>query len=148
MATNNLRRNGCLLFTGYCIAAITALVLLLSSCTRQVYVPVESVTYRTDTLRLTTLRIDSVAVHDSIAVIAQGDTVFITKYRDRLRYINNVDTIYKAAIDTARIQVPYPIEKPLTRWQQTKMDIGGIAIGIIVLAICAAVVWLINKIRK
>ena len=147
MATNNSRRNGCLMILGYYIAIITAVVLMLSSCTRQVYVPVESVTYRTDTLRLTEIRIDSVAVRDSVAVMQKGDTVYITKWHNKFKYINNTDTIYKAIIDTARIQVPYPIEKPLSRWQQTKMDIGGIAIGIIVLALCAAVVWIVRRWR-
>lgn len=44
--------------------------------------------------------------------------------------------------------VPYPVEKKLTRWEQAKLDVGGMAIGGFALALCIAVVWLIKKFRK
>lgn len=112
------------------------------------YVPVETVRHNTDTLRLTALRVDSVFMHDSIAVMLRGDTVYITKYRDRFRYRTHTDTVYKSVIDTARISVPYPVERQLSRWEQTKMDFGGMAIGGIAIAVCIAVIWLIKKFRK
>ena len=147
MATDKTRRQGCTLFVAYCIAALTALALLTCGCTRQVYVPVEKTTFHTDTIRQIAYRVDTVMVRDSVAVMAKGDTVWVTKYRDRFRYVNTADTVYKAVVDTARIEVPYPVERQLTKWQQAKMDIGGIAIGIIVVALCAAVVWLARKFR-
>jgi hypothetical protein len=59
----------------------------------------------------------------------RNDTVFVkhfkTKYIDRWKEVIKVDTLIK----TDSIQVPYPVEKKLSRWQQIKMDTGGIAIG-------------------
>lgn len=144
---NQDRRRGCLGIMVYVITVVTALI-LLCSCSRRVYVPVETVRHNTDTLRLTALRVDSVFMHDSIAVMLRGDTVYITKYRDRFRYRTHTDTVYKAVIDTARISVPYPVERQLSRWEQTKMDFGGMAIGGIAIAVCIAVIWLIKKFRK
>ena len=46
------------------------------------------------------------------------------------------------------IPVPYPVERTLSRWEQTKMDFGGFALGGIAVALCIAVVWLIRKFRK
>lgn len=141
------RRWGCLGLIAYMAIALMAMV-LICSCTRQVYVPMETVWHHTDTLRLTALRVDSVFMHDSIAVMQQGDTVYITKYRDRFRYRTHTDTVYRAVIDTARIAVPYPVERQLSRWESVKQEAGGIAIGGIVIAICIAVIWLIKKFRK
>lgn len=133
------------------IAAILFAVLVLltlCSCSREIYVPVETVTHHTDTLRITALRVDSVIQRDSVAVIQRGDTVYVTKYRDRFRYRDRTDTLYKAVVDTARISVPYPVEKPLTKWQQTKQDVGGMAIGALALVLCIAVIWLVKRFRK
>ncbi len=63
---------------------------------------------------------------------------------DSLRYLRQKLESIKA--DT--ILVPYPVERSLTRWEQTKMDFGGFALGGIAVALCIAVVWLIMKFRK
>lgn len=131
------------------VTAIAAVaVAVLCSCMTTKYVPVETVRYSTDTLRTVQLRWDSIFLHDSVAVIQRGDTVFQTRYRDRVRYRDQIDTVYRAVIDTARIAVPYPVEKQLSRWEQTKMDFGGMAIGVLIIVVCIAVLWLINKFRK
>lgn len=121
--------------------------LLLSSC-KTVYVPVETVKteYITNTVH------DSVVVetikHDSVVVTQKGDTVFVsqwhTLYKDRWRDKLITDTIIK--IDS--VQVTYPVEKPLAKWEQTKMDIGGIAmIVLVVVLIILLLKWLV-KIKK
>lgn len=51
---------------------------------------------------------------------------------------------------TDSIQVPYPVERALTKWEKTKMDFGGIAIGglgasVVLIAILA---WLAKKRRE
>ena len=63
---------------------------------------------------------------------------------DSIRYLRQQLESIKA--DT--IPVPYPVEKPLSRWEQSKMDFGGFALGGIAVALCIAVVWLIKKFRK
>lgn len=127
---------------------VGAAVTLLAGCTRTVYMPVERTAYHTDTVRLAAVRTDSVFRHDSVAVYVSGDTVRITQYRDRYRVRERIDTVYRAVIDTARVEVPVPVERELTKWERTKMNFGGTAIGAVIVVVCIAVVWLIKKFRK
>lgn len=53
-----------------------------------------------------------------------------------------------ASVKSDSIPVPYPVERKLSRWEQTKMDFGGTAFGGIAVALCVAVIWLIRKFRK
>ncbi len=127
------------------------LIILFGCRTATRYVPVESVrTEYRDRVQLQT-HIDSVFQRDSVAVYINGDTVQITRWKDRLKYVNREvhDTIVSVRTDS--VAVPYPVEKELTRWQQTKMELGGIAIGAAIalfIALCIAVVWLIKKGRR
>lgn len=130
------------------IALLICLLVLATGCSRKVYVPVESVVSRTDTIYSAKVRVDSVTMRDSVAVFQKGDTVLITKYRDRYRVKELTDTVYQSAIDSVKISVPYPVERELSRWERTKMDFGGMAIGALVIALCVAVAWLIKKFRK
>lgn len=53
-----------------------------------------------------------------------------------------------ASVKSDSIPVPYPVEKKLTRWEQTKMDAGGIAIGFMATVTVIAVVWLVRRFRR
>lgn len=130
------------------IVLFICLLVLATGCTRKVYVPVESTVSRTDTIYSAKVRIDSVIMRDSVAVFQKGDTVLITKYRDRYRVKELTDTVYQSAIDSVKVSMPYPVERELSRWERTKMDFGGAAIGALVIALCVAVAWLIKKFRK
>ena len=55
---------------------------------------------------------------------------------------HKVDTV----MQRDSIPVPYPVEKPLTKWQLWKMDMGGWAMGVAVLLVILLVVRLF-KIR-
>ena len=127
------------------IIIIVIASLLFSSCKTQ-YVPVETIKteYKTNTVH------DSVFVetikHDSVSVMQKGDTVFVSKwhtlYKDRWRDKLVTDTVIK--VDS--IQVPYPVEKQLTKWQQIKMDTGGIAIlALVVVLVILLLKWLIKN---
>ena len=89
------------------------LVLLLSSCSRSVYVPVETV--RVDTFVKTAVRVDSVRLTDSVYVSERtvGDTVYVvktrTQWRDRLQL--RVDTVYRSQTDTVTKVVEVVVEK-------------------------------------
>lgn len=50
-----------------------------------------------------------------------------------------------ASVKTDSIPVPYPVEKQLTRWEQTKMDFGGMAIGATALSVIFVIIWLIKR---
>jgi hypothetical protein len=106
-----------------------------------VYVPVETVLK--DTIYISKKVTDSVWVerltHDSIYIHEKGDTVMVekwhTEYRDRWRDRLLTDTVYQHKCDTIREVFTNEVEKPLTWWQQTRMDIGGWAIvALIILA--------------
>ena len=132
---------------------VAAAVLLLTGC-KTVYVPVETVLK--DTIYISKKVTDSVWVerltHDSIYIHEKGDTVLVekwhTEFRDRWRDRLLTDTVYQHKCDTIREVFTNEVEKPLTWWQQTRMDIGGWAI--VALAILAAILlrswWL--KIRR
>ena len=129
---------------------VILLALMLSGgCTRKVYVPVENTMVRTDTVYQSQLRVDSVFCRDSVAVIQKGDTVLITKWRDRYRVKQRTDTVYKAVTDSVKVSVPYPVERELTKWEQTKQDVGGMAMGALGVAVlAAAIAWVVKRKRN
>lgn len=119
-------------------------LLLLCSCGTTKYVPVETV--RVEYKDRIQTRVDSVVKSDSVFVLVKGDTVIIKEWHDRWRDRLVHDTAFVAVYDS--IQVPYPVEKPLTKWEQAKMDLGGIAMGIALAVLIVAVVWMIKRFRK
>lgn len=127
---------------------IGAIITALCSCTRKVYVPQETVRTEYKDRVVEAVRVDTVAMRDSVAVYVNGDTVRITKYRDRwrTRIIERHDTVNVAKVDSVAVPVevpkPYPVERKLTRWERTKMDAGGIAIGILGVAALGGLAWL------
>lgn len=120
-----------------------------TSCTKKVYVPVETikenVIHRTDTLRQVTTRYDSIYVRDSIALVQRNDTVFLTKYKDQVKYLYRTDTVHNARVDSiySYIEKPVPyevekityVEKPLKWWQKTLMWMGVAAVVLLGLII-------------
>lgn len=132
-----------------CIIVFVLAWILSSGCTRTVYVPTERTVTRTDTVYRAKLRVDSVILRDSIAVIQRGDTVFMTKYRDRIKVRERTDTVYQAVTDSVKVSVPYPVERKLTRWEQVKQDAGGMAIGALTAAVIAAVIlWIVRRRKR
>lgn len=114
------------------ILTIFLLALLLCSCTKRVYMPVEKekVVYRTDTLRQLQIRYDSIYVRDSISLTQRGDTVYLTKYHDQAKYIYKTDTLYQSSVDSIYVKEPVPYEvvkevpRPLSWWQKTLIWLG------------------------
>lgn len=132
--TNRLRIMGLLI----------PLSLISVGCTRKVYVPEERV--HTEFKE----RVNEVVVHDSVTdsrlLYIQGDTVI--DWRERVRWRNRevYDTVREIIHDS--VPVPYPVDRKLTRWEQAKMELGGVAMGGLAIVFCVAGVWLIRKFRK
>lgn len=105
------------------------LAICLTSCRNIKYVPVETV--KTEYKTRDSIRFDSIYEHDSIFLFVKGDTVYKEKYRYKYWHltINKTDTVML----TDSVQIPYPVEKQLTRWQQMKIELGGWAVGVIVI---------------
>ena len=129
---------------------IFIILLTLASCRSVKYVPVEKVVKeyvnRTDTF----IRTDSVYVGDSTVIYMDGDTVFVdrwhTRYRDRWRDRVLIDSF----IRTDSVQVPYPVEKSLTWWQQAKIDFSEYMISTLLIVIVILVVrrWLQQRLKR
>lgn len=138
------------LYFYYIIVVILLVVaaLLLSSCKSIQYVPVETVKTEYVTKTDTFLQKDSIVFHDSVCIHSKGDTVWYekwhTKYKDRIVTKVVIDSF----IRTDSIQVPYPVEKKLTKYQQLKMDWGGTAIMGCLVLLALWIVFLVRIFKK
>lgn len=119
------------------IITLIFLATILYSCKSIQYVPVE--TTKRDTTYLSQTKIDSIYHRDSIYVERKGDTVYLSKYKYLYKYIEKRDTLWREKVDT--IQVAYPVEARLTKWQKIKINIGEYLIT----AIALVIIWLCVK---
>ena len=108
----------------YIIILLTSAI-WFSSCRSIRHIPIETVKH--DSIYISKVLHDSIYQRDSIYVDRKGDI-----YKDRYlyKYKNLVDTMYVIRIDS--IQVPFPVERELSWWQSVKVQVGEIAIGIII----------------
>lgn len=121
------------------------LVCLCVGCKTVSYIPVTQRLH--DSVYVDRWLRDSVYFHDSVFVNrwTQGDTVFVDKvvtkykYKDRWRY----DTVSVVRVDS--VQVPYPVEKELTKWEELKHGFQWFFIGVVMAAVSWVVVWLMKK---
>ena len=119
-------------------------LLLLTGCGRTMFVPVESVRteyrdrdvghYRGDTIR------------ERWYVYVNGDTVLDVRRSERTVRETVHDTVYIERTDS--VDRPYPVERRLSRWEQAKMDLGGIAMGAVCVVVIYIIVWLAKKKKK
>lgn len=80
--------------------------LAATSCTKHVYVPVE--TTKSDTVYLNRVQLDSIYMRDSVFIEKSGDTIREFQYKYIYRFKDRIDTLYISKTDS--IQVPYPVE--------------------------------------
>lgn len=117
------------------------LLAMMCSCRTQ-YVPVETV--KTDSVRVVDVQRDSIYVLDSIFVREAHDTIYITKWRTEYKEALRVDTFHVQRIDT--INTIVEVEKKLTKWQQTKMDVGaGVLYAAPILIAIFIIYWKLKK---
>ena len=127
---------------------ICTLISLLSGCKSVQYVPVE--TARTDSVYIDRFQRDSIYQRDSVFVNrwTAGDTVYQDKvvwkyvYRDKVKY----DTVAILRSDTVR--VPYPVERRLSTWEQVRLNVGGWAIGCMVITIIIFSIYIIRNVAN
>lgn len=121
---------------------------LLAGCKSVQSVPVETV--RTDSIYVDRYQRDSIYQRDSVFVNrwTAGDTIYQDKvvwkyvYRDKVKY----DTVAILRSDT--INVPYPVECKLSKWEQLKLDVGGWAISIIIIIVLIVMGCMVYKLKK
>lgn len=117
---------------------------VVCSCQSVKYVPVETV--KTEVQYKDRLQRDSIHIRDSVYLQVKGDTIYLYKYKYVYKGRIVRDTAYIELRDS--IQVPYPVEKQLSRWQSIKLELGGWAFGIIILFALIIIGWLVYKKRK
>lgn len=113
---------------------IVALLFAMWGCARVQYVPVETV--RMDSVHGTRWSADSVYLRDSIHVElrTERDTVYRTEYKYRTHWRERVVRDTLETVRTDSVGVPYPVERKLSRWEETKLHYGGFAL--VAVAVC------------
>ena len=136
-----------------------------SSCRSIRHIPVETkiqlkdsvITRDSVVIKEQTVRKDSVVIKDStVIVVDESGNVIRTelyRYRDWYKELSRDYSVLQAKYDSLfsekqkEIQVQYPVERELSWWQSVKVQVGEIAIGVII-GLIIIIVWLIRKNRK
>lgn len=121
---------------------------LLAGCKSVKYIPVETV--RTDSVYVDRYLRDSIYQRDSVFINrwTTGDTVYQDKivykyiYRDKVKY----DTVAILRSDTVR--VPFSVDRELSKWKQIRLDVGGWAIGVVIITILIVIGCMVYKLKK
>lgn len=145
------------------ILFVLSWLLCLVGCRTVRYVPVPEYHTRYKTRVDTVQRWDSVRdvqwmtvkEVDSAQLAALGIQIkglknaFLIERNKLLQKMSNEKT---HKIDTVMqrdsIPVPYPVEKPLTKWQRWKIDLGGWAMGVAAVMIIVVVILAVLKVGK
>ncbi|MBD5367246.1 MAG: hypothetical protein HDR82_09680 [Bacteroides sp.] len=70
-----------------------------------------------------------------------------SKVKQQENVINELRTKL-SSVKNDSIRLPYPVERELSQWERSKMDLGGIAMGGLAVAVCVAVIWLIKRMNR
>ena len=128
----------------------------LSSCRSPQYIPVETkiqlkdsvITRDSVVIKEQTIRKDSVVI-----IVDESGNVIRTelyRYRDWYKELSHDYSVLQAKYDSLfsekqkEVQVPFPVERELSWWQSVKLQVGEIAIGMII-GLIIIIVWLICR---
>ena len=82
------------------------------------------------------IKIDSIYIRDSVDRWQKGDTLYITKWHTKFKYINKVDTIVKTDSIPKIVPVEKKVEVNHIYWyQKLLMWLGGITIILLIIVI-------------
>ena len=118
---------------------IVITILLFSACrtiTKTIEVPVEMPVEVVKKEYIHDTKIDSIYIRDSIDRWQKGDTLYITKWHTKFKYINKVDTIVKTDSIPKIVPVMKEVEVNHIYWyQKLLMWLGGIAVILLIVVI-------------
>ncbi len=124
------------------------LLLLVGCKTIEVEKPI--VLEHTTTHHHTDIVRDTLLQRDSVYHYVQGDTTIIERWHT-IKEVTKVavtDTLHDTIPKVVKVTEVKEVERQLTRWEKAKQDVGGMAIGVALVAMLAAIVWGMRKARK
>ena len=120
------------------LVLIVIAILLFSACrtiTKTIEVPVEIPVEVVKKEYVHDTKIDSIYIRDSIDRWQKGDTLYITKWHTKFKYINKVDTIVKTDSIPKIVPVVKEVEVNHIYWWQKSLMYIGVLVVIILLSI-------------
>jgi hypothetical protein len=81
-----------------------------------------------------------------VYIYLQGDTVYEERWKTIYKEVFRTDTFLITKTDTINHIVE--VEKPLTKWQQTKMDVGAGVMYAVPILIAVGLFVLYRKLKK
>lgn len=120
------------------LVLIVITILLFSACrtiTKTIEVPVEIPVEVVKKEYIHDTKIDSIYIRDSIDRWQKGDTLYITKWHTKFKYINKVDTIVKTDSIPKIVPVVKEVEVNHIYWWQKSLIYIGVLVVIILLSI-------------
>ena len=120
------------------LVLIVIAILLFSACrtiTKTIEVPVEIPVEVVKKEYIHDTKIDSIYIRDSIDRWQKGDTLYITKWHTKFKYINKVDTIVKTDSIPKIVPVVKKVEVNHIYWWQKSLMYIGVLVVIILLSI-------------
>ena len=143
-----------------------SILLWLCSCTTTQYVPVETVRTEYKNKTDTFIQKDTVEREKTVTIM-EADSDLLAKYGILLRENRNTRAAYlilqkeiereksskqevhtDTVIKTDSIQVPYPVERKLSKWEAFCIDYGKIMVGCTIAAILIMVIFVILWLKK
>lgn len=143
-----MRKYSCLytIVSSFVIIAIAVIATLCcNSCRSVKEIPVEKTEYKYIDRYIDKIKIDSIYQRDSVYIRDKGDTIYEYKDKIIIKYQYLSDTIYICKVDSISVPQIIEVEKKLSRWEETKMKVGGFAIPFIFFLLLVTVGWIIRK---
>lgn len=124
------------------LISLLLILFVSASCTKKIYVPVETRSVSTDTVeRFVTLR-ERLATVDSVTTESRGDTVFRTIVRERWRNLALADSSRRLRTDTVRLTRTVMVEKPVAKRRSGSLVVTGlIVVALALVATCLLRLW-------
>ena len=125
------------------LSLLVSLLLILNSCKMKEYieVPVEVEKIKIEYI----YKLDSIYLHDSIStyIVQKGDTVFVDRYKYKIREVFKTDTVHRIDSVPKIITVNKIVEvNKLYSWQKSLMWIGGVGVlGLLTFLIKKLGIW-------
>lgn len=145
---------------------MVAAMMVMASCTSTLYVPVETVRTEVQNRTDTILQIDTVEREKTVTII-EADSELLAKYGILLRQNRNAQNAYlvlqkeierekskkqevhtDTVVRTEIVEVPVPVERKLSKWEQFCLDYGKVTTGGTVVCLFLIIAYLVRRFKR